>query len=246
MVAKSMRDATGAYDEHIAGLDAGTAAAVDDAAPECTANTEQHRGEDHGENDNEARDGIAIRKKERATEQETRGEAGLDGHAQFMQATAVLNRTVESVRAGNKDEARSEPEEIKDKEVLRRLKQLGYYRIRRNLCRQDGVKAQSNETGNKHCEEIKRSPYKTIDRGPAQDSKTGRACSPALSADLSPRDDYLLQIVWCRHGERLSTTFSKQEDRVRRHSSRDPFQLSFKLNSSTHAVFAKLLRLHQL
>ena len=91
MVAESLADAAGADDQHIARVDTLAIAAVDQGAPQCTARAEHGTGQQDRQDNHDARNRLAARQVNGAAQDQTANQRGLQGHAVFMQAAAVLN-----------------------------------------------------------------------------------------------------------------------------------------------------------
>ena len=168
---------------------------------------EQDRGEDDHQDDDFAGDHLGAAEIERAAEQKARGERGLHGQALLIEPVAAEDGPVEPVGPRQNDQQQPEPGDIDEHHPLvvqvgvgeARADRWGY---RRETQRQGG--------GERDGEQIERSPEKAGDRGAVEYPKPRRSATPKAIGRLRPETDYLLEIIRCRHGERLSHSHDAQ------------------------------------
>ena len=112
VIPEGLTDAAGADDQYAARVDAFAIAAIDERSPQCAAGAEHGAGEQHGQNDDDAGDDLSAREVDGTAQDQTADQGGLQGHALFIEPAAVLNGSVQAIRAGKEDEADSEPDQV--------------------------------------------------------------------------------------------------------------------------------------
>ena len=203
VIAQGVRDAAGADDEDVAGLEAFAVAAVLHVAPDVAPDAEQHGGEGDHHGDDGAGDVDLAGDVECAAKQQAGDHGGLHGHALLMQRGAVVNGAVEAVGAGKEDQRNAVPGEIEKPFAGGAVQDVREQR--KSGIAGSGVEPEprGHDGGDEDGDEIERSPDERRYGRPLEDARAYG--DPAVLPPFGDND--LLEIFRCGHRALLLKPF---------------------------------------